>query len=270
MNHSRYQIYPLTVIIAASLACNFSNTSSTPVVESSAEPTPMTSVDVSITTPPLNAILPNGLASGASTSVTTEVEFPYINPSVGDMPAHSKYLLENYLLVGSIHQPHVLIFKSDEYAGYSELTQEIISTLQSFDPDSGSPVPDQLYSGMLTAQVQGINFQNGRGLRYLTQAGQSPAPINNSGLFYYFQGLSEDGSYYIAAILPTSATYLVADENPTSPLPVDGIPFDFENFDAVPKYFETMTTKLNDSSPAEFTPSIEVLDKFVESFLIQP
>jgi hypothetical protein len=123
---------------------------------------------------------------------------------------------------------------------------------------------------MITAQVQGINFQNGRGLRYLTQAGQAAAPINNSGLFYYFQGLSEDGSYYIAAILPTGASYLVADENPTSPLPVDGIPFDFENFDAVPRYFETMTTTLNESSPTEFTPSIEVLDEFVESFLIQP
>ncbi|MEO8354588.1 MAG: hypothetical protein ABI621_01610 [Chloroflexota bacterium] len=41
--------------------------------------------------------------------------------------------------------------------------------------------------------MQVINFQNGRGIRFLTQYAQYPAPINNHELFYHFQGLTNDG-----------------------------------------------------------------------------
>jgi hypothetical protein len=70
------------------------------------------------------------------------------------MPAHSKYTLENYLLVTSLHQPHVLVFRAAEYAAYSELTQGIISALQSLDATTGAPLPESLYTGLFTAQVQ--------------------------------------------------------------------------------------------------------------------
>ncbi len=268
MEVRKLPVHLLLLACAFTFACTITQTMQTPVVEPFAEGTVTPGMDVSITTSPLNAIIPESLASAATTTITTEVEFPYINPSIGDMPPHSKYVLENYLLVGSIHAPHILIFNSKEYAAYSELTGEIISSFQSYDPASNSPVPEVLYTGMITAQQQPIAFQNGKGLRYLTQAGQAPVPINNSGLFYYFQGLSEDGNYYISAIFPTSAPFLVANDDPTSPLPVDGIPFDFDNFDALPKYLNAMNQKLDSSSLDDFTPSLKILDSFVESFLI--
>ena len=258
------------VLIFTALACNLTIPAATPIVESSPEITPTVQIDLSVTTPPLNAIIPPTLASGASTAVTTEVEFPYINPSVGEMPAHSKYTLENYLLVTSLHQPYVLVFKASEYAGYSELTRGIVSALQTLDLSAGAPLPEPLKTGVFTAQVQPIAFQNGRGLRYLTQSGQAPAPANNYELFYYFQGLTTDGEYYLSAILPTSAPFLVADENPASPLPVDGIPFDYNNFDTLPQYFAAIAQKLNGASPETFAPSLTLLDTFVQSFLIQP
>jgi hypothetical protein len=262
-------VFPTALVFAATLACTLSESVPLLAAEPSTEPTTQVNVDVTITTPPLNAILPASLASSATTTVSTEVEYPYINPSLGEMPAHTKFALENYLLVGSILEPLVMIFKADEYGAYSNLSQETVTELQTYDPNSVTELPDSLPEGMFSAQVKSISFKNGRGLRYLTQSGQSAIPINNRSIFYFFQGITDEGAYFVSAILPTSAPYLVADEDPTSPLPVDGIFFEFENYDTLPAYIDAVKQKLDSSSASEFTPSIEILDSFIESFLIQ-
>jgi hypothetical protein len=261
--------FPIALVFAATLACTLSESLPPLAAEPSTEPTTPVNVDVTITTPPLNAVLPASLASSATTTVSTEVEYPYINPSLGEMPAHTKYGLENYLLVGSILQPQVMIFKAVEYGAYSDLNQEMITELQTYDPNSVTELPDGLPEGMISAQVRSISFKNGHGLRYLTQSGQAAIPINNRSIFYFFQGITDDGAYFVSAILPTSAPYLVADEDPTSPLPVDGIFFEFENYDALPAYIEAVKQKLDSSSANEFTPSLESLDSFIKSFLIK-
>ncbi|OGO23901.1 MAG: hypothetical protein A2Y54_00360 [Chloroflexi bacterium RBG_16_51_16] len=262
-------VIPTVVLFAATLACTLTGTIPPLTPEPSPEPTPQVNVDVTITTPPLNAVLPASLASSATTTLTTEVEYPYINPSFGEMPAHTKYGLENYLLVGSILQPQVTVFKADEYGAYSDLNQQTITGLKAYDPNSAGVLPEGLPEGMISAQIRSISFHNGHGLRYLTQPGQAATPIYNSSLFYFFQGITDDGSYFVSAILPTSASYLVANDNPTSPLPVNGIPFEFDNYDALPSYIEAVKQKLDSSSANEFTPSLETLDSFIQSFLIQ-
>ncbi len=259
-------VIPMTLV---GLACSLITPKATPGTGSTPVETPTTQIDVSITTPPLTAIIPDALASNASTRVTTEVEFPYINPSVGDMPTHTKYLLVDYLQAVSIHLPQVLVFNAAEYAQYSELTAGIISALQSFDPAQAADLPDELSIGVINAQIQPIDFQNGSALRYLTQSSQVPEPVSNNGLFYYFQGLTDDGKYYVTAILPTSVPFLAATNDPSSPLPVDGIPFDFNNFETMPQYMEAVSQKLDATSADAFTPSLNVLDLFVQSFLIQ-
>lgn len=58
------------------------------------------------------------------------------------------------------------------------------------------------------AQVKYLSFAEGRGVRYLTQLSQGPSPINNQELFYTFQGITDDGSTYIAAYFPVSLAAL--------------------------------------------------------------
>lgn len=81
-------------------------------------------------------------------------------------------------------------------------------------------------------------FQNGTGIRFLTQYAQAPYPVNNFSLFYTFQGLTNDGKYYVAAILPINAAFLSPDGNPDTPLPVDGVPFDWNNYENINSHFE--------------------------------
>jgi len=257
-------------VLAAVLACGLPGTGISSLMEAPRASTATVQIDTSITTPPLNAIIPPGLATGASSSVTTEVEFPYINPSLGAMPAHSKYILETYALGGSLHQPQVLVFEAEGYGQYSELTRGVITALRSPEVIASRPLPNALYAGPFAGQIEDLKFRNGTGLRYLTQAGQAPEPIHNEGLFYFFQGVTTDGAYYIAAVLPTSAEFLVKNADPTSPLPDGGIAFDYERFETLPEYFEAISTKLNVTGADGFAPSLAILDAFVESFLIQP
>jgi hypothetical protein len=115
---------------------------------------------------------------------------------------------------------------------------------------------------------QSLTFQNGTGIRFLTQYAQAPYPVNNESLFYTFQGLTNDGAYYVSAILPINAAFLSADGNPDTSLPVDGAPFDWENFENTTQHFELVKQKLNATDPNAFTPSLTNLDAMIQSMRI--
>ena len=210
-------------------------------------------------------IIPHGLANGTTNTITTGIEFPYINPSAGDMPQHIKIVLDGYPIPGTSLDPQITVFKSSEYAQYADLTQQTISALQNLQYAQGQPLPGGLPSGQFDAQGQAVNFADGHGIRYLTQFDESPLPVNNHELIYYFHGLTNDSQYYVQAILPLQASFLALDENPNSPLPANGIPFH-----ADPSYFNTIAQQLNTTPPNQFSPSLTSLDALVQSITVKP
>ncbi|HEX9387675.1 MAG TPA: hypothetical protein VF918_15235, partial [Anaerolineales bacterium] len=64
-----------------------------------------------------------------------------------------------------------------------------------------------------------ISFQNGQGVRFLTEYAQYAASANNHDLFYHFQGLTRDGAYYIIAILPITVPVLAETSDGGAVLP---------------------------------------------------
>jgi hypothetical protein len=152
------------------------------------------------------------------------------------------------------------------------LTASIVAALQNLQYTSGQPLPAGLPDGVFTAQAQPIQFQNGRGLRYLTQFDQSPLPVNNREMFYYFHGLTSDGQFYIQAILPLHSSLLVADEEPTSITPPDGVQFDWTDimngYDAMPAYLEAVTRKLDAADSNSFSPTLPMLDALIQSIAV--
>ena len=219
-----------------------------------------------VDTAEISFMIPNGIANDAASISTTEIELPYITPGFGDMPQHAKITLNLYDLSGTTVEPEILIFRADEYSGYSELTALMIGEIQSLQYTDGQPLDPNLDGPTYTAQIHAINFKNGHGIRYLTQVGQAPAPANNEEMFYYFQGLTNDGQYYVQAILPINAPYLPANSNPDTPLPVDGIPF---NLDDIPGYFTAITQKLNTTETFGFNPYLDALDEMIESIQVK-
>ena len=217
-----------------------------------------------VNTAEISFLIPNGIANDATSITGTEVEFPYVNPSNGAMPQHVKLTLNLYALSGTQLQPHIMIFRSEEYAQYTENTAGIISEMQSLQYVDGQPLSEKLGSDFIT-QIHAVNFKNGSGVRYLTQVFMNFQAVNNEELFYYYQGMTDDDKYYVQAILPINAPFLAVDGDPNGPLPADGIPFNTNDF---PGYLETVTQRLNSTDTFSFTPYLEYLDALIESMQV--
>ena len=218
----------------------------------------------------VSLVIPTGLAGGASFATSVDVEYPYINPSFGDMPEHTVITLNGYSLQGGI--PRILIFPADHYSQYTELTQKIIAALQAFPVQSSDQVPADLATTFF-AQTKRLANGNATGLRYLTEVLTGVAPINNKDIFYYYQGLTSDGKYFIQAVIPVNADFLVADSNPSSVIPADGIPFPFDTLsdaNATQNYYNAVQVKLNSTDLSAFTPSLSLLDELIQSIHVSP
>jgi hypothetical protein len=231
-----------------------------------------TAIQVSFTGTTFN--IPGGLASGALSeivpeSIGTDLPFWEIHP------AYTKFTLQDYPLQGRFFEPQIHVYPVREYAQMNDGAAMIISNLQMLMNSQGTPLPDHLpflppfnAEQVLYAQEKSLQFQNGVGMRFLTQYGQAPDPINNHELFYTYQGMTDEGTYYISAILPVSATFLPENGNPDSPLPPDGVPFDWENFNNLGIYLDQARGKLNAADSNTFTPSLSRLDEMLQSLLV--
>lgn len=72
------------------------------------------------------------------------------------------------------------------------------------------PPPDGFYA--FRAHTKYLAFKNGRGIAFLTQGQQEEMPVNNQRLSYLFQGITNDGLYYVTAEFPASAPVLPDDD----------------------------------------------------------
>jgi putative hemolysin len=189
-------------------------------------------------------------------------------PDWARMPAHIRLSFEGYALPETFHEPRILVFLAEDLAG-NEILQGIAANIQRIlaeKPDQpvgifqGAGILPPMNAGpMVVAQVAYFDFQNGSGVRFLTQMGQAYYPINNHDLFYTYQGMTHDGKYYVAAILPIS--------HPT--LPADGSVIPGGDFDVFADNFETysaeVAAQLNGEDAGSFAPSITMLDAVVQS-----
>ncbi len=223
----------------------------------------------------ISFVIPMGIGSGA------QGEFIEAVPPSNDMPwweigpAYNRYLIQNYPLAGTFHEPRIFVYPVSEYVQMVPDVGGIVDELKTIINSSGAPMPENLpfLPAFNAAQIfhsneQVIQFQSGTGIRFLTQYAQAPYPVNNNSLFYTFQGLTSDGAFYVSAILPINAAFLSADGNPETALPAEGIPFDWENFENTPQHFELVKQKLNATDPNAFSPSLTSLDTLIQSIKI--
>ena len=115
------------------------------------------------------------------------------------------------------------------------------------------------------AQPQIIEFQNGRGIRYITYYSQGPNPVLEREAFYTFQGLTEDKEFYVSAFLPIE-TGIFPTEPPACPQCGEPDYDPFAEWTAV--LAEQLILQLNAQPAEEFEPSLQVLDALILSIQI--
>jgi len=227
----------------------------------------------------LNIILPSGLASGVRGSQVPRAdgqELPYWQKT----PGHAEFKLEGYPLQGRFHQPQIYVYPAMLYVELVPATFESMHRLRNV-MNPGAPITaDQLpavpffnAAQLFASNIQAIPFQNGSGMRFLSEYGQYPAPVNNHELFYQFQGFTNDGEYYIVATLPITAPALAETGDAGANLPAGGIQYPFfadPDAETLQTYYEDVANLLSATPNEAFTPTIGQLDALIQSMQVIP
>ena len=186
------------------------------------------------------------------------------------LPAHDKISFTYYTGSPSYHDPRIIIIPIADYiarnegaAGPRDRLQQLISTRPQ-DPGDQLPfLPIWNAGPQFDTKFAYLDFQNGAGIRYITQHGQTEWPINNNDMFYTYQGLTSDGQYYVSAILPI--------HHPS--LPANGDAAGITDWLAFSQNYTTYTAdtghQLNTEPDNMFTPSIKHLDAIFASLKVK-
>jgi hypothetical protein len=231
-------------------------------------PLPTAAPDVPLRLGSVSLVIPGGLAASAELETTDRTEWPYVNPSMGPMPEHWVITLQGYALADASYAPEIIIFHTDEYADFSDMTKPIIDALKSYVSNPGSSLPRALMISEFAAQIFPLTASASQGVRYLSIFnGAGYMPITNLDLLYYYQGLTSDRQYFISAVLNVNAAVLADDIS--SPIPPGGVPFpDPIDDESWGQYLRQVAAKINSSPQSGFAPRLTALDSLIRSIRI--
>lgn len=212
-----------------------------------------------------------GLATAVLPTLVPEqisTDGPYWNT----YPAYYLFDFEGYPLENTFHKPRIEIYPAAAFAGLNLAARDDVEALTTLLDERPTDLSGRFLPFMpifnaaqvFHAQDQYLDFVNGRGLRYITMFSQSIDDIANNALFYTYQGLTNDGNYYVAMVLPISSAILPAQTpNRTA-----------EEWETFSKNYETYladtTAALDALTAGEFLPTLDALDQLVASLEVAP
>jgi hypothetical protein len=226
----------------------------------------------------LSLVIPTGVAADGSGTLVPEATGENIAP--WDVaPEHVQFKLDRYTLEGKFHQPQIYVYPAQAYAQLQERgsAAQSLEQLRALLAQSSMvnikelpQVPFFNVPQSLAAQVKVIPFQNGRGVRMVTEYAMARAIINNHELIYHFEGLTNDGQYYVIAILPVTAPGLPEDGQPGGVVPPDGVPVpDYNDMNANwMGYYGEARQMLQGLEPGAYNPNLDQLDALIGSLTI--
>ena len=228
----------------------------------------------------LSLVVPTGLAAGGSGTLVPEAKGDNVAP--WDVaPEHIQFKLDGYALEGKFHQPQIYVYPAQAYAELQERgaaaqslerLRAVLAQSSMVNVKALPSVPFFSVMPALAAQVKVIPFQHGRGVRMVTEYAMGRAIINNHELFYEFEGLTDDGQYYVIAILPVTAPGLPEDGQPGGVVPPGGVPVpDFNDMNADwMGYYGDARQMLQGLEPGAYNPNLDQLDALIGSLTIAP
>lgn len=208
--------------------------------------------------------------SSVATKVTGKTVEASLDVSNPINPKMDQFEFQNYAVFSQI-KPRINVFPVQEFVKLGgdsaskkvyRLSQMIAS--QPVNPPGEMPMLLGEPNGQLMhAGMEYLKFQNGSGIRYLTQYGEQPWPMDNNLLFYTFQGLTEDGGFYISAVLPVNHPPLEGDDG------LVRMQEDYTKFQSnYPVYVDYIQKQLNAEQANSFTPNLASLDAMIKSLSV--
>ena len=218
------------------------------------------------------------LATGVE--ATEEAENEYSEGAMASWPAHTRFLFVDYTI--EAQQPAEILFypaKSlTEHGGWEVHWLGRVGALPVLldDPLAIADLANRMSTNFdqkplpflspgigahqeFWAKLEYVEFESGAGIRYVTRYIQDAFPLTaDGGLLYTFQGITEDGEYYIFAQFPMRTSIF--------PNEIDSETFDFVDFrENYAAYRADVIESLFELPDDEFTPSLEKLDALIVS-----
>jgi hypothetical protein len=227
------------------------------------------------------SLKPRPVASIVTAHVRPGAPFnPMTAPQMNGAPPHLRFSFDDQTLPdwpGVFPDlPQMLVFPLDQYqemyrrVGLYEFDQQL-ETLQAIAAGTTAVGNEEI--AVLPAipavqtfvtQVQDLQFEGGEGIRFLTHYALDVAPITNDMLFYTFQGITDDGKYYVALYYPVSTNLLPNDFEDANV--EDNYDIFVQNYES---YLDHTVLALEESAAGSFTPDLSELDAMVESIIIR-
>ncbi len=190
------------------------------------------------------------------------------------LPQRVEISLNGYPVEKTQFQPQITVYPVDEFKSINQTAGNVIDSLKALlelkpgeqnleqasmalPPGQSLPfLPLEDAQQLFHAHFSYIAFKNGGAVCYLTQFDQYYALINNHELIYTCQGLTSDGRFYVAAVLPVNLAFLPADD----PMATQVDPG---------TYTMGVVQQINSAGPASFTPHLDKLDAMLASMTIK-
>jgi hypothetical protein len=225
----------------------------------------------------VSLVIPPTIASGISGNTS-----PLIDANGSPLEGAPEVIqidLDNYILQGTQSQPKIFFYPADEYAAFQNVIADNIVKLNSIIDNPDQQLDDETLprypvnaAQLFASNRKVVHFQNGQGIRYVTQFAQYPAPINNYDVFYYFSGLTDNKQYYITVVLPINTNQLPENVQLADSQPAGGLYFPpgvtNTNESDWREYHNNIAHLLDNTQADAFTPNLDLLDALINSINI--
>lgn len=182
-------------------------------------------------------------------------------------PEVIRVTLAGYPVTHSVFSPEIAVYAVEETRALSEPGAQAVDGLRQFlaerpvDIEQIPALPLRNALQAMHAKTAFLNFQNGSGARFLAFYSQGMVTVSNAEIFYTYQGLTDDGRYYVSVVMPVNHPDLPA-EGKTPTLS------EYEMLFKDGKYYADTAAALEAQPDSSFTPELAKLDALVESIRI--
>ena len=186
------------------------------------------------------------------------------------LPARRMVSFSGYGIQNHFHTPVIYVYAFDKLIQGGQVGGSRAAELQALlsDPAYDLQAAERLpfLPPFNAAQVfhvleQRLDSEHNSGIRFLTLYSQGIVGVDNYNIFYTYQGISADGRYYIAAVLPINSVLLSDDALTQADL--EAIAVDY------PGYIAQMRDLLITGDGASLTPTLAALDAMMMSLFSQ-
>jgi hypothetical protein len=270
INFFLHQICVTLVAVGFMAGCTFS---SDEPMQSVTQPVGTPQPMANVTCNELSFYLDPALGSSYECETVPESSSSDIPMDIFIYPTHIELTIQDYPLSQTQFPPQVIIYPVDRF---SELLPHIIpsrvSDLERYI-SSGTWISGELPFLPPLPMVQTffthetiISFNGGQGVRFITDYNESSHPISNRTIFYTFQGLTDDGGYWVSVTLPVSSSILPPDADFRT-LP-EGYTSEswFQNYSS---YVIDLKAVLEAQVSGSFFPTVDSLDNLVKSITVE-